>query len=395
MYYRSMQIARRAPAFLLAALASFAAFHALRFAYADFLFQSGTPENLRLAARIAPANPIYALRSGNPQRALALNPYLSEAWLDLAHQAESANNPAQAEHLYLEASIVDQTFAPRWALANFYFRRQQPDDFWRWLRLAAERSYGDRTALFRLAWHFTSDSQLILRKSILPTPEYLGLYLDFLRTEAKWEAAVEAASALAPLARPLEQSKLLDLCESLLRAGRGGEAVRVWNLWDPRQGLDAAAGRSLANGDFAREPLGKGFDLRFPWRAGVTHRWSAQPRQVRVSLDGREQERTELLEQFAPVVPGAAYAFEFRYRMERIPANSGIRWSLSCPDQPVFFEMPLAKAPPDFVTVATPLRIPPRCATLRITLLYQRLPGTVRPEGDFVLAAPLTLTRTR
>ncbi len=395
MYYRSMPIVRRAPAYLLAALAALAAFHALRFAYADFLFQSGTPENLHRAARIVPSNPIYALRSGDPKRALALNPYLSEAWIELAQQAESANHPAEAERLYLEASKVDQTFAPRWALANFYFRRQQADDFWRWLRLAAERSYGDRTALFRLAWHFTEDSQQILRQSILPTPEFLGLYLDFLRTEAKWEAAVEAASELAPLARPPEKAKLLDLCESLLLAGRGDAAVRIWNLWDPAQRLDVAAGQSLANGDLAREPLGKGFDLRFPWRAGVTHRWSAQARQIRITLDGREQERTELLEQFAPVVPGAAYVYEFQYRLERIPAHSGIRWSFSCPEQPDFLEILIGRAPPDFVTIATPLRIPPRCHMLRITLGYQRLPGTVRPEGDFLLTAPLTLTRTR
>ncbi len=395
MYYRCMPIASRAPALVLSGLAALAAFHALRLAYADFLFQTGTPENVRRAARIAHSNPTYALRAGDPRRAVALNPYLSEAWLELAQQAEAANDLAEAERLYREASKVDQTFTPRWALANYYFRRQQADEFWRWLRLAAERSYGDRTALFRLAWHFTEDSQEILRKSILPTPEFLGLYLDFLRSEAKWEAAVEAAAELAPMARPGERAKLLELCEALLQAGRGDAAVRVWNLWDPGQRLDAAAGHSLANGDLAREPLGKGFDLRFPWRAGVTHRWSGQARQIRIALDGREQERTELLEQYAPVVPGAAYVYEFRYRVERMAANSGIRWSFSCPDQPDFLEIPVAKAPPDFMAMAAMLRIPPGCRMLRITLGYRRLPGTVRAEGDFILGAPLTLTRTR
>ncbi len=180
-----MRIVPRIPALLFAGASLFAAFLALRLAYAAFLFHSGQPEAIAHAAAIVPSNATYAMRAGNLQRAVELNPYLSSAWLELALAAESAGNPTEAERLFLRAAKVDRTFEPRWALANFYFRRQTEDAFWQWLRLAAERSYGDRTALFRLAWRFTSDSGTILTRGILATPEFAGLYLDFLRTERK------------------------------------------------------------------------------------------------------------------------------------------------------------------------------------------------------------------
>ena len=45
-----------------------------------------------------------------------------------------------------EAARVDRTFDPRWTLANYYFRRQNWDEFWKWMRAAAEMSYGDRSS---------------------------------------------------------------------------------------------------------------------------------------------------------------------------------------------------------------------------------------------------------
>ena len=390
MYYRSMRIARLLPSLLIASASLFAAFHALRFTYADFLFHSGTPENIQKAAAIVPSNPTYAYRSGNLKRAVQLNPYLSPAWIDLAFAAEAANNPHEAEKLFLQAAQVDQTFTPRWTLANFYFRRQQTEPFWRWLRLAAERSYGDRTALFRLAWRFTQDSKTILDRAILPTPEFLTLYLDFLRAEAHWDAAVETASRLAPIAGAAEKAHLLELSDALLRANQPASAIQVWNLWDPARAIDPPSGRSLTNGNLATEPLGKAFDWRLPWREGVSHRWSASSREIRITLDGRQAEGTPLLEQFTAVLPGKPYRFEARHRLDRISANSGIRWTLACPPRPQFLEIPIG---PD--STAAPFTVPPGCNIVNLTLLYLRASGTVRQEGDFFLLAPVQLARTR
>jgi len=390
-----MRIPPRLPSLALAALFSSAAIYAFRLAYANYLFHTGSPANIQRAAQLVPSNPSYALRTGNLKRALELNPYLSQAWIDLALAAEESNNFQQAERLYRKAAEVDKMFAPRWALANFYFRRSRPDLFWQWLRLAAERSYGDRTAIFRLAWRFTSDSSLILAKAIPHTPEFLTLYLHFLRTEQKWDPAVEAAAALAPIATPAAREHLLDLCEALLQSNHPAHALRVWNLWNPSRALDPPSGRSLANPDLSTAPIHKGFDWRFPWRGGVSHHWSAPAREIRITLDGREEERTDLLELITPVVPGVTYRLEFRYRLQRIPPASGIRWSIACLGHEQFQEIPITQPADQPIHTAAPVSVPARCEALRLTLRYQRQPGTVRPEGDFFLAAPFQLSRTR
>lgn len=395
MYYRSMRISPRLPSLLLAALFASAAIYAFRLAYANYLFHTDNPANIRRAAQLVPSNPSYALRAGNLKRALELNPYLSHAWIDLALAAEESNDFPQAERLYLKAAEVDKMFAPRWALANFYFRRSQPEPFWQWLRLAAERSYGDRTAIFRLAWRFTSDSQAILRRAIPPTSELLGLYLEFLRTEQKWDPAVEAAAAFASIATPAARDQLLDLCEALLQSNHPAHALRVWNLWSPPRAIDPAAGRSLANRDLSIAPINRGFDWRFPWRGGVSHHWSAPAREIRITLDGREEERTDLLELITPVVPGATYRLEFRYRLQRIPPAAGIRWNIACLGQEPFQEIPITQPAEQPIGIVAPVSVPARCEALRFTLRYQRQPGTVRPEGDFFLAAPFDLSRTR
>ncbi|MBL8179481.1 MAG: hypothetical protein JNK48_32680 [Bryobacterales bacterium] len=386
--------APRVLSYLLAAALLTAAFYALLLAYADYLFHTGTPENIRRAAELVPSHPIYALRSGNPEGALQLNPYLSEAWIDLALAAEQSQQFGEAERLFLKAAEMDRMFAPRWALANFYFRRQSSEPFWRWLRLAAERSYGDRTALFRLAWRFTADSTLILTRAIPPQPEILSLYIEFLRSEEKWEAAAEAAGALSPLIPPTGP-QLIALAEALLQAGKGAAALRVWNLWDSQRQLDPVSARSLTNAAFATEPIHKGFDWRFPWRNGVSHHWSPQTHEVRITLDGRQPEHTELLEQFLPVVPAAQYQFTFQYRLERISAKAGLLWKWSCLDGTALGEAPLRPDPTPRLQQSAGLAVPPDCSIIRLTFLYHRQPGTVRPEGVIVFVPPFALLRSR
>lgn len=395
MYYRSMRIAPRIHTLVLATLFAAAAIYAFRLAYADYLFRTNDSANLQRAAELVPSHPKYQLRSGNLKRALELNPYLSQAWIDLALAAEEVGDFTEAERLYGKAAEVDKMFAPRWALANFYFRRNQPEPFWHWLRLAAERSYGDRTALFRLAWRFTSDPATILRQGIPSTPEFLALYLDFLITEQKWTAAVEAAKALAPVAKPAQRGKLLDLCEALLQSSRPGSALEIWNLWDPARAIRPDSGSSIANPHLASAPSSKGFDWRLPWRPGIAHRWFEKAREIRITLDGREEERTDLLDLIAPVIPGADYRMSFRYRLQRIHPASGIGWNIACHGQQTFHQILLTRPADQTVTVDAPIRVPAHCEALRITLQYERQPGTVRPEGDFFLAAPFQLSRTR
>ena len=80
-------------------------------------------------------------------RSIPIPPRRASAW---ASTRRFAAIIAGAERWLLDAARVDRQYEPRWTLANFYFRQQKMDDFWKWMRAALEVSYGDRVAAFDL-----------------------------------------------------------------------------------------------------------------------------------------------------------------------------------------------------------------------------------------------------
>jgi len=375
-----------------------AAFWALRLAYADFLFRSGSPENVRRAAELVPLNPEYQARVGNLRRAVELNPYYSSAWIDLALAAETRGDTAEAERFLLQAARFDQTFEPRWALANFYLRRDNPEQFWKWLRLSAERSHGDRTAIFRLASRMTNDAAEIQRKAIPQDPVMLEAWLAHLLAERNMDAVPGAASALLPVIAEGSSQILLKACEELLKSGRTSDAVHVWNGMAARKLLTyppfhPEAGASLTNGDLSVQPLGTAFDWRLLWREGVDSRWY-QSRQIRIALNGKQLEQTDLLEQLAPVLPERSYEFCYRYRTDGFPPKTGLRWRVLDVATPKLLAEAIAP-PGEQQQHSLNFRTAKGCQLIRLQLIYQREPGTVRPEGTIVFDGAFKLALTR
>src|SRR5882724_1859849 len=52
--------------------------------------------------------------------ALALNPRFATAWIARGLAAETGGDRKSAEASLLQAAAVDNTYLPRWTLANFY-----------------------------------------------------------------------------------------------------------------------------------------------------------------------------------------------------------------------------------------------------------------------------------
>ncbi|HUQ92595.1 MAG TPA: hypothetical protein VM120_13030 [Bryobacteraceae bacterium] len=368
----------------------YGAYWAFRLAWADYLFASGDPVKMRRAALLAPWNAGYQLRIGNLRRALDLNPYLSPAWMELGIEAESQGNFAEAERCLLQAAAVDQTFEPRWTLANFYFRRQRADAFWKWLQLAAARSYGDRSAIFRLAWRMTDKPGEILDRGLTRDVGMLAAYLTFLLAEGKLDAAIEESAALLPQATVNERDLLLGFCEKLIAAERRDAAVSTWNGLIARNlipygPLDVEGGISLTNRTLAIPPLGQCFDWRMLWRANIHSAWSPGQRQIRVTLTGKQEEHTELVAQIVPIVAEAAYRFRYRYRTEGLGKDSGVHWRVGTGAPGVSLSNPEWRE--EVLTFHSPSRL------IRIALTYDRAPGTVRQEGTVVLDGAFALER--
>ncbi len=128
--------------YLLVALALAAAIYSFVLARAKWLFQQDTAISVPAAVELVPFDSAYLARlaAWRPaqkiallRRAVELNPFDSESWIQLGFVSEfQQHDRAGAERFYLKAAEVNKTFLPRWTLTNFYFRNDQPKEFFRW-----------------------------------------------------------------------------------------------------------------------------------------------------------------------------------------------------------------------------------------------------------------------
>src|SRR5579862_563907 len=151
------------------ALIAVAAWWSMRLARADQAFRTGTPEGVARAVELLPGSSDYLLfqalqhdyEGSDPvpilQRAAAAGPRSSAPRIQLGLEFESRGDFATADSWLLDAARVDHQYEPAWTLANFYFRRGNAEQFWKWMRAALQVSYGDLRLAFDLCWRQSSD----------------------------------------------------------------------------------------------------------------------------------------------------------------------------------------------------------------------------------------------
>ena len=361
-----------------------AAYYSIRLGYAEYLFRTGRLESIERAADLVPLQADYQARLDRLELAVRLNPHFSAAWIELGMRAEAAGDLGRAEMALLQAARVDRTFAPRWTLANFYFRRENWNEFWKWTRAAAEMSYGDRTALFQLCWRATSDPALILERAIPPEREILGDYVYYLANSERYDAAQVAASRWLPLATKEDVPRLLWFCDLLLEKVHSGPgAFTIWNALIDRGWLPYQPGSILTNGAFQVSPISHGFDWRVLSISGVHSVWTQSSPGLVVAMNGHQPEQTDLLIQWMPMQPSAAYELSIMAQLDGIPSNSGLRWKiLDASSGAVLAESGL-DAPRETIRFETG----PHCSLVKLVLGYQRAQGTSVIAGRLVLSS--------
>jgi hypothetical protein len=321
MYY----ISRITGAFALAAL-GVAVWFSIVLARADFYFRMGQVER---AIEIAPRNTEYLTQralqvdyDGGDSRSLgqkiaALNPYSSAPRIRLGLAAELSGDSKGAEQWLLDAARVDHQFEPRWTLANFYFRGNKSEEFWKWMQAAIEVSYGDRTPAYDLCWRVSNDAPEIQRRAIPDRHQVLGSYLVYLSQTKRLEGVPEAARRLAAYHDAADLPLLFGACDQLLLAGDAA-ALDVWLS----AGQTAPSG--IFNGDFDTPPLNHGFDWKPIESPGVTHVSSN-----RISLGGQEGEACSLLQQTLMLAAGKRYRLQWEARTSGIKSPSGLEWRVA------------------------------------------------------------------
>jgi hypothetical protein len=377
------------------------AYWPLRLAWADHLSRAADAETVARAVRLSPGDADIRLKlaaaqqaaGADPSAALkaaaALDPGNAEAWMRLGAAAELRGDLQTAECSLLRAARASRQFAPRWALANYYFRRGDSAHFWPWARESLLMGYGDLNPVFRLCWNMSQDAEAVFARAIPERRAVLNAYVLFLMQQDRRAASEPVAVKLAASATPEDQTTLIEWCNWQLGAGAAAAPLEVWNTLCARHLLPYAPldrdRAPLTDGGFAAESVGGGFAWRLAPGPGVTIGRNPSPRYLWVAFSGDQPEWCAPLWQFVPVTPGASYGFRFEYHTSELPPASGLRWNVFdartgvdlSADSPWLSSPDWKRAEVRFTAPATGL--------VRLTLTCKRQPGATRIEGSVEL----------
>lgn len=357
----------------------------------DELYWQDTPESVRAAIRLEPdcwwcyvqlARLDEDHAESLLQASLRLNAYNSEAAIDLGLRYEANGDFGRAEQYLLQAFAVDRTYAPRFSLANYYFRRDDLPAFWTWAQRAAEMPADDLGALFALCWHVTPDAETIQTKILGSDPELNRQFVDFLVNKGEERAAVQPGMDLIRVGdEGTDQGRLYSLIDQLIHANDSADADSLWRQLI-REHWIADDGTIPYNHAFARDPLPSHFDWRFSAFSGL-HSWPG-PSGLMTEFTGDEPENCPIAEVTVSLPPGK-YRLESSYRTESIPANSGIHWQITEPGtETVIVSTPsLSGDAPGNVSV--PFSVGADQSLLHLQLVYERALGTSRIQGTLVV----------
>jgi hypothetical protein len=296
-----------------------------------------------------------------------LTRYDSSRWIESGLESERHGDFAAAERSLLEAAQIDRLYQPRWALAGFYFRRNDTGNFRRWMGEALTVGSRDLGALFDLCWRLP-DGCPNLRGTVMPDSRPVwDEYLYYLMTTGKWQPAGNMAEAIANRAEAGDVPLLMNYCDSALAHGDKVAANAVWFHLCYRKLLPFSAGRIIANGDFRIAPSGRGFDWRIA-APGVGNPF--RPGEVSFTFNGYQHEREVLLEQPLAIDPSLKYRLEFEYRTDRLDPNAGTHWTAGANISEGFAASTWTTGRFDFTGPAESLQ-----------LVYQRPAGSTLAEG--------------
>ena len=362
-----------------------------KLARADYLARLDTEESIRSAIRLEPDAWRDYIRLAEfdeadaqqlLERALQLDPYDAEANIELGLYFESIGDYRRAEKLLLDAFAVDHTFAPRWALANFYFRRDNAPAFWAWARSAAEIEPNDAGAVFELCWRESPDPEQISRAILNDNPTLIRQYVEFLTAKNQLPAAASAAQRLIRDGNSkTDTPQLLAAINRLVAAKDGDPAIALWRTLMNQHWVVADA-TMINNPNFARDPLPVSFDWSLPSYDGL-HSWPG-PAGLESEFTGVQPETCIVAEQFVVLVPGK-YSFEYSYRTSQIPPETGLRWQMIDAKSGTAIATSPDLSSDNLQTSELKFSVPEGMSLLQVRLAYQRAVGTPRISGKLVM----------
>lgn len=229
-------------AFFAAGLSYFAVRNALAAHYLGMDTRAGYER----AVRLEPSDPrnwhllgrsyLYDLEQSDPARAIdslrtsvRLDPYSSEAQLDLANAYDGEGDTIRSSEAYRAAIRVSPLSADaRWSYGNFLLRQGQPEEAFAQILKAVELEPKRSGEAFALALRVQPDANVVLDKAV---PASSAAYLPILYTlsaAGDVETAQDVWNRLLALHEKVPIHDLVDYVD-LINSKRGAtESARAW-----------------------------------------------------------------------------------------------------------------------------------------------------------------------
>ena len=316
------------------------------------LDQRVTLYNLRLAAVLDPSNESYQLALGrfyqynpadmNPSEAMAhvkraveLDPYDPQAWLDLGAALEFQGDTAQAEACLRRADFLAPNLPPiQWAIANFFLLHGNVDESFKHFKVVLQGSKQFDHVVFQTAWKASGDARKILDELIPPDPNAEFAYLDYLRSQSNYEAARDVWKRLVESPQAFGASRAAGYIDGLVEAHRPAEAYQDWNDLRSKGLLPAtyipSGGNLIVNADFEEPILNFGFDWRifsidgaYATQDQTTFR--SPTHSLLIQFLGTQNLNYQHVIQSVRVDPNRSYRFQGFMRTQGITTDSGVR----------------------------------------------------------------------
>jgi len=388
--------------YAIVAAALIAAYYSAIFARASLLFQQDTAASVPAAVELVPYNASYLARLAAWQpdskedllhRALQLNPFDYTSLIQLGLTAEMQQHDlASAESYYLRAADVNHMFLPKWTLANFYFRHEQPEKFFRWAKATLQISPYQADPVFTQMWLISQDAPRIA--AALPDKASVLLqYTMFLTHTGQFAPIPPIVERLVTVAGNRNPSdfgrddQILPEEDRILAAGHLRPALDVWRIMVHAGWIHLpvpTTASPLSNGDFGGVFLGHGFDWMAATPYGLTIEQSAAERNVEVTLSGDEPEHCVLLQQYVPLEPNRIYRLQWQAEGQALESPSGMAWHI----RSVQAGTPVALEGGDVLAASRGIwefQSPSSADVYLLTLEYFRPLGKLRANGSVTL----------
>lgn len=319
---------------------------------ADLLAQKPSAKNLELAVKLDPNNAAYHLTLGrlyqynvpdaDPEKALRhfrraveLNPYEAQGWLELATAFELQGKTSDAEAYLRQANFLAPHIpSVQWAIGTVFLLHGNTDEAFKHLKEVLRGSSDYDQIVFDTAWKASGDADKILNELI---PQHLRSefsYLYFLLSKQRFAEAKPVWNRILAGPEKFGPQQAAGYIDSLISAHRPEDAYQVWTDLQ-KKGLvrnpsNGTRENLLSNGGFEDELLNIAFDWRIVlWEevyAGLDQTVYHSPSHaLLVRFSGKQNVDYRQMYQYVKVSPGRSYRLQAFAKTEGITTDSGPR----------------------------------------------------------------------